>query len=478
MNRRKHSIKYHANHFAATTYGKKFYVGFLSNIGGSILTNLEIVVGTPDTSAEFIVESSNGVIHQGTVTSNVPVAIDPGHDFQVLSNDYTGRLKGLHIYSTGNESIYILAMNSVTLVNFGTYLAYPCLTFENESEYEYFAISVDSAVGFSQFLLVGCENDTKITLVPTQNISIPQDPQNQQSNPINIEAGATSHQFTLHTLQTLLISSDNDLTGSKITSNKPLTVISGHQCATVPSTSAGCEPLAVQVPPSFTWGTEFLLSPFAGRRGVHTFRAVTSQGNTSFKSVCGLLREFERRESTIFELNTNEHCYLKTSKPVLLTQLSFSGVIDGMGDPAIALISPIDQYIHETEFFSLPTEEFSDQYISVTVAAEHYNPTAILLDGRMINCQWQEIYNSTSPVDIIGYGCNTTVSRVSANHTRHTVTHSNPGGLISVLAYGFSTFPALGYAYLTGQELKVSDVETGINSMVWFRLDYDAGQTI
>ena len=427
----------------------------MSNFGGGSFIDLRIVVGTRDTSAEFIVESSNGVIYQGTVTLSVPVAIDLGPDFQVVSNDYTERLDGLHIYSTGNESIYVLAMNSISFINFGTYLAYPCLTFETESMYEYFAISVESDAGPSQILLVGCENDTEITLVPTQMISIPQDPQNQHSNSTNIEPGATSHQFTLRTLQTLLISSANDLTGTKITSNKPLTVISGHQCAVIPPATTGCEPHAVQVPPSFTWGTKFLLSPFAGIQGAQTFKAVTSQGDTTFESVCGLNCEW--RERTIFEISTDEHCYLKTSKPVLLIQFFSPGTL------AIALISPIDQYIHESEFLSLPTEEFSDQYISVTVAAEHYNPTAILLDGAMINCQWQEIHNSTSAADIIGYGCNTTVSSVFGSHTRHTVTHSNPGGLISVFAYGFSTFPAHGYAYLTGQELKVSEVGTGIH---------------
>ena len=436
--------------FAATTYGQEFYIGFLSSISGGSFTNLEIVVGTPDTSAEFLVESSNGVIHQGTVTRNAPVAIDPGHEFQVLSGDFIDRLRGLRIYSTGNESIYALAKNSLDFVNLGAYLAYPCQTFETESVYEYFAISVNSTAGPSQFLLVGCENDTKITVVPTKMISIPQDPQNQHSNSTNIEPGATSHQFTLHTLQTLLISSEDDMTGTKITSNKPLTVISGHQCATVPSTGTGCEPLTVQVPPTFTWGTEFLLSPFAG---VQTFRAVTSENNTSFRVVCGTMLSLFQ-ENVVFQHLTDKHCYLETSKPVLLTQVA-------IGDPAIALISAIDQYIHETEFFSLPTDEFTDQYISVTVAVEHYNPTAILLDGTTINCQWQGIYNGTSAADIIGYGCNTTVSSVSGSHTRHTVTHSNPDGLISVHAYGFNEFPAQGYAYLTGQELKVSDPETG-----------------
>ena len=445
---------------AASTYGREFYIGFFSNLGGGNFTNLKIVVGTPDTSARFRVETSNGVFREETVTPNMPIAIDVEADFQVTGEEFVERQKGLRIYSTGSESIFVLAQNYITRINFGVYLAYPCQTFETESEYEYVAVSADSDVALSQLLLVGCDDDTEITVVPTRTVTIPQDPQNFNSASTSIEPGSTSHQFILHQMQTLLVSSTADLTGSRIISNKPLTVISGHECANVPSTRSGCEPLAVQVPPTFTWGMEFLLSPFAGRSGAQTFKAVTSQNNTFFSLVCGTTAS-GAREDTLFQINTDEHCFMKASKPVLVVQLSFGTSIDGMGDPAIALISPIDQYVRETEFVSLPEMEFASNYISITVPAEHYFPDRILLDGTIVNCEWQAIYNDVTNFNIVGYGCNARISGESGSHTRHTVIHSNSDGRISVLAYGFSTFPAQGYAYLTGQELIVSSIVTG-----------------
>lgn len=456
-----HKLIFIINYLAASTYGQEFYIGFFRNLGGRF-TTLEIVVGTPATSAEFKVETNDEVLYEGTVTSSTPIVIGVDGAFQVTNNKFTSRQKGLHIYSKGSEPIYILAKNSVTFVNLGAYLAYPCQTFEANSAYEYFVISADDPndATLSQFLLVGCESDTEITVIPTQTVSIPEDPQNDDNAMASIELGTTSHQFILHKMQTLLISSVDDLTGTKIISNKPLTVISGHECANIPPSRSGCEPLAVQIPPVFTWGTEFLLAPFSGRSGAQTFKAITSQDNTFFTSTCGTTSE-ETREDTVFQLDTDEYCYLKASKPVLLAQLSFGGSLDRLGDPAIAMISPIDQYIRETEFFSLPIREFSSNYISITVRAEHYIPDSILLDGNRITCMWQEIYSDAITFDIVGYGCNTAISSESAVHTQHTVTHSDSGGLISVLAYGFSTFPAQGYAYLTGQELKVSVIETG-----------------
>jgi hypothetical protein len=412
-------------------------------------------VGTSEASAQFKVETSDGLIHDGSVTSSTPVVINIGNNYQVTDDRFDNRGKGLRVYSTGADSIYVLANNFVTFINFGTYLAYPCLMFENNSPYEYVILSVKSSVGLSQFLLVGCAGDTKINIVPTQNISIPQDPQSSQSTATTVESGSMSPQFTMHKLQTLLVSSTRDLTGTKIISNKPLTVISGHECANVPSTASGCEPLAVQMPPTFTWGTEFFLTPFVGRRGLQAFKAVTSQNDTLFSLSCGTTSN-ETREDIAFQITTDQNCYLETSEPVLVTQLSFGGSLDRMGDPAIALVSPIDQYIHEIDFISFPTRVFSGNFISITVSAEHYNPDKILLDGTKVNCEWQEIYNDAVRRSVVGYGCNTTVSSGFTSHTRHIVTHSDQDGLISVLAYGFSRFPAQGYAYLSGQELKVS----------------------
>ena len=72
-------------------------------------------------------------------------------------------------------------------------------------------------------------------------------------------------------MQTLLVLHADDLTGTNVLSNKPLMVISGHECAyailnyndivmcfcvLIPS----CEPQALQVPLTTTWGTRFLIA--------------------------------------------------------------------------------------------------------------------------------------------------------------------------------------------------------------------------
>ena len=448
----------------ASSYGKDFYIGFMSNFGGISLTSLRLVIGTTAESADYVVEASEKTIQNGMVSSGTPAVVDIPSDprdleLQVIDSDFANRKKGIHVYTTGDESIFVIAENFVNPFNYGVFLAYPCLAIETNTSYEYYIISVQANdIIRSQFLLVGCENDTTITVTPTQSLSLPQDPQMATTTSITVEpeTAVTSHEFTLNQMQTLFVSNANDLTGTKIVSNKPLTVISGHECANVPFSESGCEPLAIQVPPNATWGTKFLLAPFAGRTGVQSFKVISAEP-TSIMYKCGSSELQKTADATSFTLNTDEYCYLESSKPLLVVQLSTGGSIDSLGDPAITMISPIDQYINEIAFFSLPTSTFPSNYISVTVSMEHYNPERIFLDGAAIDCDWTEIQNNADV--IIGYGCSKTVSSERNTPKQHTVSHMDADGLISVLVYGFSAAPGRGYAYLAGQNIMKTDID-------------------
>ncbi len=391
----------------------------------------------------------NQTIRGGLVTSGSPVLIDIPRSAQleVFNSSYSERRKGIHVTSSG--SIFLLAENYIIGINHGVFLAYPCLTLEQNLNYEYYAISKEGLANLtrSQILLVGCENDTTITITPSRNVRFPLNLQ-EESSLVTVNAGTTSQAMVLHQMQTLLVSSFDDLTGTRITSNKPLSVISGHECANNPSASLACEPFAVQVPPTRMWGRRFLLSPFAGRNNVRDFKLV-SPTPTSVNYTCAN-NWFSFHNKTTFEFSTSDYCYLESTEPLLLIQLSTDDHNVIGGDPAFTLISPIDSYISEVSFAAQSSVSFSTNYISVTVLAEHFNSSSITLDNQILNCSWERIFDTQ--LEVIGYGCSESVTVAMYNPTLHTVRHQN--GLLSVLAYGFNTGPRLGYAYLTGQNLQ------------------------
>ena len=444
---------------AASTYGQEFFVGFMQNIAGSILTQLELTIGTPAESANVVIETLEGEIHSTTIAKNSP-AVFTILDLQVISHDFFNRQKGIRIATTDEEPIFVLGANRIDFLNYATFLAYPCeLDLDLDSKYEYLVTSVDHATLNSQFLLVGCSADTHVTIIPTQNVLLPQDTQDMDSDDSLIMKGQ-KHNVTLNQMDTLLVSSGGlDLSGTRIVSNKPLTVISGHECANVPQTAFDCEPIAVQIPPVKTWGTEFLVAGYAGRTSEQlNFGIVPSEENITLLSTCGQSTLLLLRTSFQYAVNSREpFCYFEFSKPVFLTQLASGRSTDGLGDPAISIVSPIDQYINKIEFLLLPTNEFPTSYISITVPPEHYDPAKILLDGEMIDCYWMAIYNRTN--DIVGYGCNVSMpADSSTSPTQHSLSHSDSEGRFSATVYGFRPFPPQGYAYLTGQKIEISSI--------------------
>ena len=440
----------------ASTYGYDFYLGFMPNLGSFFDSDLSLVIGTPVERANFTVEVADGQFYkEETTTNEAPVTVKLGNDLHVSSSDYSNRNKGIHVYSSEDEPIYILGINSIGFVNYGVYLAYPCLKFDTEI-YEYRIVSTQDNIteNFrSSFLLIGCEDDTQITLTPTQSISLPKDTQAEDSTTTTIGAQG-EHQFVLHQMHTLYVSSLSDLTGTRIVSNKPLTVISGHECANIPANVAGCEPFALQVPPTLTWGTNFLITPFTGRTGAQHFKAVTSTNETSLIVTCNMSSTLADGSTVAYTFITQNKCHLISSDPVLLVQMSIGGGIDSRGDPAITMISPIDQYIHDIEFITPSTSDFASNYISITVEGDNCTTNRIMLDGVAVSCDWQEIYDNSN--SIIGCACSLPISSERNSVAKHVISHSDEDGLLSVLVYGFDTFPQRGYAYLAGQRLEVT----------------------
>ena len=429
------------------------------------LTTLRLVIGTTASNAAFVITRdpntddtspcNNDVVEmfciKGNVSVNHPAVIDVPSDLLVLSP--ADRNKGIRVYTENGEEIFVVGENQVSIINHGTFLAYPCLTLDAIDRYEYYAVSRKGSSAFSsQVLIVGCEQDTTISITPTHQLTLPVDLQNATSQTVTVEAGTTRN-FTLHRMQTLFLNSSNDLTGTKITSDKPLSVISGHECSSVPSLTSGCEPLAVFVPPSITWGTDFLLAAFAGRNTSSFYKFVSTEETTLMLTCGDSTREHIINENSLEYSLVVDYCYLRSSNPVLVVQLAVSGSIDGRGDPAITLVSPIDQYVNSVSFVSLRMRDFADSYITVTVPRESFNANNILLNGDVLDCQWNSI---SSGSEVAGYGCRKPLVGFDDMPRQHTVSHAQENGLISVIVYGFSSFTAIadiGYAFLAGQRV-------------------------
>ena len=440
-----------------SNYGENFYIGFMDNLVETASQLSLVVTAEGSSPVRFGVDISGGVVYTGTTTASSPVTVNLPTSLQTTSGTYTYRNNGVHVYTIGQGSVSVLAINYQS-TSAGDYLAYPCQDV-GDAPYEYYVVSTSSLVSSakSELLLVGCEDNTTITIAPTATVNIPVDAQSSSSNFQSVVNGS-DHQITLNKMQTLLIGKARvDLTGSKIVSNKPLTVVSGHQCGNVPSNQTYCDHLAVSIPPISTWGHEFLLVPFGGRNVGQYYKIVSSQSSTTVVRRCNSVTSTQTLTSAgnsfTFSTSSTTYCSVVANKPVLVSQLGIGGGTDNIGDPIISILPSLDQYANRYSFFSLSATGFNIHQISVSVLAQYYQPSSIRLDGQPISCSWNAIYNSGGTV--VGYGCTKSVT----GGTTHVVSHNNADAKLSVLVYGWNSEVLRGYGHFAG--LKPMKIDQG-----------------
>ena len=391
----------------------------------------------------YTVQTYSETIATGTVTNTTLAKLTIPSNLVVLDSSYQYRYKG--IYVSASDEIFVLLINHRP-GTVGDYLAYP-VQYQSLSQYQYYAVSTGTIVFSnpqSEVLLVGIEDDTTVTVIPTQNVTVPQNIQVTNSPEINVAEG-TTFTFILHEQQTILLGSSNDLTGTSIVSNKPLTVISGHECGNVPDNVKYCEHLTEQIPPTVNWGQQFLLTPYSDRP-VQYYKVIAAENKTTYNLTCG------RDNTTTYYLQTSGsyythstgtyiYCSISSDKPILVTQLGPGRMISITGDPVISLVPSVDQYLQEVVFVSpdIDNDEFTTHYVNIATTT---NETTILLDGDELSLTWNAIYDYKN--NIIGYGTQFN-STTSSTDTPHIITSYDN---FSTLVYGFG--PHSGYSYSVG----------------------------
>ena len=430
----------------AYTYGNEFNLGFLNNQ----TSGLFLVLSTASTrliSVELTIAGTSWTVEISSTRSGI-ASVD--RSFLIGNcidgnNDFSNRNKGLSAKSQENTTFSVLAINLYT-GSYGEYLAYPCHDI-GLVNYTYIAVSTDSLVSgaHSQILIVACRKDTRITITPTHSVQLPQDAQTNPANFTTVESGE-SHTILLHEQQTLLFNNSKmDLSGTKIVSNHPITVVSGHECGNV-LRARFCEHLSIQIPPTATWGKEFLLAPFAGRTSGQFFKVTAFKTNTVIQLTCDPPAQNLAPLQFAFTTTSNSYCSLISSKPVLVTQWELGGESDGTGNPAVVSVPPIAQFVNKVSFFVYPRNLRFNSFISVTVPATNFFENNILLNSSPLVCTWRAFNGSQG---IIGYGCSISISNGS-----YVMSHRYENGTFSVMVYGHNSQYS-SYAYNAGMKLEV-----------------------
>ena len=457
-----------------STYGNDFYIGFLRQFLSS--GTIQIRVHTFETSSvPFSISSKTGYSYIGTSSLSSPATVTIPTSFQVRDSGYEYRNLGLHITSfpTNLITVFVIGYTASTTPRL-IHVAHPYLE-QLTTAYTYYGVSAGVVYNntFSQILVVGCRDNTTVTITPAQNISIPINPQLSHTIYLNMSKG-DSHTLILHKMQSLLISTPYfDLSGTKIVSNHPLTVVGGHDCAQIPSEYGDCDLISTQIPPTVNWGNSFLLPPLTSRTNGQRYKIIASANNTVVEIKCGTnLAEITvlSNDGDIYQFDTNsdEYCTVLTSNPSYVAEYGFGRdyLSDGYGDPLLMTIPPLDQYIHSVTFSSFVT--VPKNYFSILVPNDqHFNQT-YLYNGFTFTPTWTTIYYPNG--SIAGYGYSTQFSGTV------TIGHSNVNGSIFVAVYGFVY--AGGYGYTAGMKLNPLNIDINLPEISFSSERYYVGEGV
>ena len=327
--------------------------------------------------------------------------------------------KGIRV-STRKQQISVFGLNYGNTTSDG-FLALPC-TRQNVENYVYYGMTFHDGINperLSQLLIVACEDNTTV-IVASQTI-------------------------TLNMMETYLYERFQDLTGTRVVSNNPISLFSGHQCTFIPENVGFCDHLTEQLPNTATWGTHFLTASLAGRNTDDMYRILASQPSTIVTVTCST-----QLQSNIYNLssagdwetieiphNESSYCAIESSKPLLVVQFALGREIDNAGDPFIMIIPAIEQYDNDYNIF-MP-HEFSRHFVTVFVTPEYYQPDMIYIDDvSQEGADWVAI--NCTDTTICGYA---TYAELPAG--THRLYHADFRAIIGILVYGFNVKESYGY---------------------------------
>lgn len=220
--------------------------------------------------------------------------------------------------------------------------------------------------------IVADQDDTQVSMRPNQAIFA--------GHGVNAGGEGEVQTWTLSRGQVLQINQRPELTGSPISSNKPVAVFGGAECTKIPQSFMACDLMQQQIPAFAQWGTEYALVPYRSRIEDVTGKAREIVPWMFVGAVDGTVLTYEpaRPPGAPSELAAGQVVYFMTDAitvvksqdtkhpfyaAVHMSSSSYSGDVPGgggpqqgggwkSGDPDFVNVVPTDQFLDRYVFFA------------------------------------------------------------------------------------------------------------------------------
>ncbi|MDR1122375.1 MAG: IgGFc-binding protein [Dysgonamonadaceae bacterium] len=374
-----------------TTRGKEFFVSWGNNLRNYMeVPKLELKIAAFESSMVTLhftdqTPAINDVtfqVMQGTTYSYPLSATQMAAVYQPYTATPEISLKSLYITSTGLISAYVLnqeqattdATNLLPVSNWGM---------------DYYHISYSTAGtgtiynGYQTdgYTLIAAENGTKIY---------------QDGDPTPI---ATLNRGEVY----YACFESTDVTGTHITSDKPIAYYVTNTGVFIPQYSDGADCLFQALPPVNQWGTRFLVP--CTKQGKERVRVLASQNGTIITQSgatdpilsdgafsTGSKNSLYLQAGEFVELETGAAgCYISANKPVgvcayMVGQGYVTAISSNRGDPAFTWVAPIEQNMREiliAPFFPIGKSNLAEHYALIVTPTAYKSETTVAIGGTV-----------------------------------------------------------------------------------------------
>lgn len=455
---------------APSSKGNEFVLAFFC--GTEPMSTVALLVTTDEAEpVSFTVNSSSfssvirgeAVAGQTTLVRLSSISQLKVDDIRVA--DAESRDKGIYVKAEQDKKISVYGLNDQYQSTDG-FLALPCHDYgEHASEkYIYYVFSANasgiSEVVNSRFLIIPCEDDTTIGITSTQPLTVSSD------------VSPNGYKFTLvpnnkgnikvNRLKTVMFETQKDLTGTILESDKPVTVIVGHQCGQVPGYENTCDLFLEQVPPHITYGQLFFTTPLQMRESGETYRVGSvskRKGGNRINITCtsdgmqprSIVMNYalERGKFYQFSVGNTENretdsyrdfCCIETEDPATVMQYTRGHPADEIndhGDPAMLYVPPVSQFsnVYTVKVTGKQGQiSFKSYNISFAIASQFFveDNNLLVSNGTTFNpgSEYLPIYCSNSTT-VCGFG-----ALFSVHEGDHEVHYNQTGAAFSLSVYG------------------------------------------
>ena len=419
-----------------------YFLGFFYNDHGRNL-DLSILISTtelwPVRYTVFV--RSNIRYYRGTVTANNSAVVYISTSEQVTSyyRDY-----GISVQTSSNKVTVI--GRSYTSHTTDSYLALPVIKLPTVAEYVYYAMSFYSPNTYSSILIIGTEERTILKL------KFPFSTRVYMGYKRYTVYSGSEYSFIINTYEAMYIYplfDENDLSGTRITTNKPVSVLTGHRCAYVPYSYGNCGYLIEQIPPTTYLGKVHYVAPLATRR-TYTLKLLSTYNGTRIGVYCNnsvlYFNTFSEQSHKYMTLDSQQYCAVHSNNDIMVAQ--FSGY-DGE-DPSMGLVSATNNYANRFQFpvstfRHAASSSYTHNFINIIVMAQYYQPDKIYMitDGNKRSLSTQ-IWTPITVENVV----EAYATKVPVLPGVVEIIHANEKALMTTMVYG--TDQRMGYIHPGG----------------------------